>query len=115
MRKRKVITSNLEQKRRQVTKSSRTLNLGGRRSEYHFVKNPKPRAKEERNIKVLNYFESRAKKNSNCKFIKNPKPRAEEDKSIFLREPFRASSGRRTKPFPKPHAKEERDITLKIS
>ena len=31
------------------------------------MKNSKPRAEEERNIKVLNYFESQAEENSNCK------------------------------------------------
>ena len=31
------------------------------------MKNSKPRAKEEMNIKILNYFESRAEENSNCK------------------------------------------------
>ena len=29
------------------------------------MKNPKPREEEERNVKVLNHFESRAEENSN--------------------------------------------------
>ena len=51
----------------QVTRSSRTLNLVRKKVRVSFsLENPKPRAEEEGNIKVLNYFE----------------PRAEEDKSI---------------------------------
>ena len=60
-------------------------------------KSPKPRAEEERNTKVLNYFESRAEENSSCKFTKNPKSQAEEERN-----------------HSKPRTEEEKNITSNL-
>ena len=65
VRKRKeTLLQGLMQKKK-VIRSPRTPGLVRKRIKVLIHDNSRPRAEEERSIKILNYFESRAKENSN--------------------------------------------------
>ena len=68
VRKRKgILFQDLVRKSEEVKRSSRTINLGWTRIKVLIHEISKPRVEEERNIKVLNYFDYRVEENLNHK------------------------------------------------
>ena len=82
------ITSNLVRKRKEVIKSSRTLNLVRKRGKASIDREFRTSCGRGRE----HYFKSRAKEWRNHKIIKNHKPQVEEDQSINSWE-FQTSCG----------------------